>query len=379
MKDIYLDHAATTPLSPHAREAMLPWLESRPANPSSENRPGRLARAALDRARQTVAASLGANSADQILFTGSGTEANNLAVFGLAKSYLKPGDRVQVGATEHKSVLYVCHQLESYGLTVQTLSPDQRGQIWPSFDDCPNLICLMLANNEIGTVAPIEDIARECVERKILLHCDAVAAVGKIPVRMDQLQVATLALAAHKLYGPTGVGVLFVRQGIHLPPWLQGGNQESGLRPGTHNLAGIVGAAAALQESIEKLPQESRRLRELDEALWAALSQAIPGAVRNGDPTSRVPGLLHLSLPWAHSEALLLEMDQAGIYASAGSACSAGESGPSHVVTALHLPQPLLRGSLRLSLGRSSDAADIERISAVIASAYQRQIKLAGR
>ena len=373
---IYLDHAATTPLSPRAREAMLPWLESQPFNPSSPNRPGRVARAALERARSRVADCLGAASPDEVIFTASGTEANNLALFGLARAYLKPGDLVQVGATEHKSALLACQELARQGLRVQVLQPDRQGRIVPLLDEKPRLLCLMLANNEIGTVAPMAEIAAACLENGTLLCCDAICAAGKLPVRVDQPGVSTLSLAAHKFYGPTGVGMLFVRQGLTLEPLLHGGTQERALRPGTQNLPGIVAASEALDEATGRMSEESARLTALADDLWQSLREQAPELVRNGDPLQRLPGLLHLSFPGIHSEALLLELDLAGLYASSGSACSAGESGPSHVVRALGLPPELRRGSLRLSFGRCNQPGDLPRIGAIVLGAYRRLAKL---
>jgi cysteine desulfurase len=347
---IYLDHAATTPLGNAAREAMAPWLSGRFGNPSSLHAAGRQAREAVEGARETVARCLGA-SREEIVFTSGGTEADNLAVSGI------PGP-LAVPAVEHPAVLEPAKARGALLLPV-----DAEGRVDPaSLPAGLALLSVMLVNNEVGTIQPVSGLAR----KGMLLHTDAVQAVGKIPVDVRALGVDLLSLSSHKVQGPQGVGALYVRRGVALLPRTLGGGQENGLRSGTENVAGIVGFAAALEAACRGLAPDMTRVAGLRDRLQAGILKALSGVRVNAGKAERAPHILSLCVEGVDGEAALMRLDEEGICASSGSACATDSAEPSHVLVAMGVPRPLMKGALRFSLGRDTTQAEIDRTVQVL-------------
>jgi len=370
-RQIYLDHAATTPLDPHVAEVMLPYLTAVYGNPSSLHFAGRQAKRAMDEARATLAASLGAQPSE-IIFTGSGSEADNLALIGVAQSQRSRGRHIIVSSIEHHAILETAKYLATVGFEVQCLPVDAYGMVGPDTLRralCPDtaLVSIMHANNEIGTVQPIAELAAIAHEHNCLFHTDAVQTVGQVPVDVKALDVDLLTFSAHKFYGPKGVGGLYVRTGVGLMPLVHGGAQEHGRRAGTENVAGIVGAAKALELARQRLDDEAARLTGLRDRLWEQISSRIHEARLNGHPTKRLPNNVNVSFKGIEAEALLLKLSQAGIAASMGSACTSESIEPSHVIRALGLPAEWERGVLRFTLGGHTSEADIDYTVDVLA------------
>jgi cysteine desulfurase len=361
---VYLDYAATTPLRPEVREAMLGVLGERWGNPSSVHRWGREARAVLDDARARMAAVIGASPAE-IVFTRGGTEADNLAVLGRARA---DGSRaVACSAIEHKAVLASAGALAADGWAVRIIPVDGAGLV--DLDalrgmvdaDRPAVVSVMWANNEVGAIQPVAGIAAICAAAGTAFHTDAVQALGKVAVRVDRVPVDLAAFSAHKLGGPRGTGALFVRRGTRLDPLLHGGGQERGLRSGTEDVAGAVGLALAAELAEEERETEMARLAALRDRLEAALCERVPGLRINAEGAPRVPHISNVSAPGADAEMLLVALDLEGIAASSGSACSSGAVEPSHVLTAMGLPADVAGPSVRFSLSRDTTDADIDR------------------
>ncbi|HEY7332271.1 MAG TPA: cysteine desulfurase family protein [Candidatus Limnocylindria bacterium] len=375
---IYLDHAATTPLHPEVLDAMLPYLREHHGNPSSIHGAGRRARLGLDEARETVARILGAKPRE-IVFTAGGTEADNLAVKGAAWAASARGRRVVTSSIEHKAVLHACAVLERFGFQVTYLPVDRYGRVDPAdvasaITEHTTLVSVMYANNEVGSIQPIREIGAICRERKVLLHVDAVQAAGFLPLHVDELQADLLSLGAHKIYGPKGVGALYVRQGTALLPQLSGGSQERQRRAGTENVAGIVGFARALE-----LAQADAAVREAENARLAGLRDAlvtgiapIPGSRLTGHPDERLPNNASFVFEGIEGGDLVAALDLEGIEASTGSACTTGSAEPSHVLLAMGLEPELAHGSLRLTAGRDTTAAEVEHAIEVVRAVVDR-------
>lgn len=364
---IYVDNAATTPLSPHALEAMMPYLTGEYANPSSLYAPGRAARRAVESAREQVAAAIGALP-QEIYFTAGGTEANNWAIRAAVTRDGAQGRHILSTRTEHPAVLQPLSQLARAGFDVTLLGVDEYGQLSPAalraaLRPDTALITVMTANNEIGTILPIADIGKIARQAGVLFHTDAVQAAGHIPLDVTALQVDLLSLSGHKFGGPKGTGVLYVRKGLRLPQYLYGGGQERGLRAGTENVAGIAGLSAALAEAVRRMEADSLRLSVLRNRLVGGLME-VPGARLTGDPKNRLPGLASFVFADVEGEDLLLLLDQCGICASSGSACASGSLEPSSVLTAIGLARSAARGALRLSLGTQNTDADVDALLA---------------
>jgi cysteine desulfurase len=368
---VYLDHNATTPLLPEALEAMLPFLREGFGNPSSLHSFGQHARAAVERARERVAALIGAAPAE-IVFTGSGTEADNLALRGVAGRARGERRALVVSAVEHHAVLRTARTLAEEGLSVATAPVDADGRADVSalaerVGEETALVSLMLANNETGVVQPVAEAARIARARGALVHCDAVQAAGKVEVDVRALDVDLLSLSAHKIYGPKGVGALYVRRGTLLKALVHGGAQERNRRAGTENVAAIVGFGVAAEEARRSGEAEPARLRALRDRLEAALLR-IPGAARNG-AEPRVPNTTNVSFEGAEAEGLLMALDLAGVAVSTGAACAAGGTEPSHVLQAMGLPPERVQASLRFSLGRGSTEAALDRAAEAVRAA----------
>ncbi|MBI2411433.1 MAG: cysteine desulfurase [Candidatus Kerfeldbacteria bacterium] len=373
---IYLDHAATTPLAPEVFSAMEPWLREEYANPSSAHTPGYRARRAIDDARTTIARFLHC-SPQELVFTAGGTESINMALLGAAR-HLGRGHIVTT-AIEHPAVLDTCRALEREGfeLTIVPVAPNgivNPQQFVAAVKETTILVSMMMVNNEIGTIQPVTETVQlvKAVNSKILFHTDACQATESQPLDMGKLGVDLLSINASKVYGPKGVGALYVKRGVTLRPLLYGGHQEHGLRPGTENVAGIVGFAAALQLVHAEQQQENMRLTQLRDRLMDAILSAIPHSRLNGDRTRRVPNNLNVFIPEVDGEALLLHLDQEGIAASLGSACTAGSLEPSHVLLALGYARQDARRSLRLTLGRSTTIEDVDYVVRALAKIVQK-------
>ncbi len=392
---VYLDNHATTRVDPRVVEAMLPYFDEKYANPHSVHAAGHEARDAVDQARNAIAAAIGAD-ATEIVFTSGATESNNLAIRGVAERDRRRGNQLVSVATEHKAVLDPLARLARRGYNVTLLDVEQHDspragwldpqKVADALRDDTCLVDVMLANNEIGVIQPLAEIAAVCKAHGVLLHCDATQAVGKIPVDVAALGVDLLSFSAHKIYGPKGVGALYVRRRdpiVRLEPQIVGGGQQEGRRSGTLNVPGIVGFATALQLCLDELPSESRRLAELRNTLARAINNQI-GDVRlcgpdlelrcdDGTPL-RLPGNLNVSFGNVDGEALLLAMRNLAV--SSGAACTSTDSGPSHVLLALGLSEDDARSSLRFGLGRFNTAAEIDFATDRVTSAVQELRKL---
>ena len=367
---VYADNAATTPVHAKAAEAMLACLKEEYGNPSSLHTVGQRAKELLDQARADMAACLGAE-AREIYFTGGGSEADNQALLTGAMLGAKKGKKHLITtAFEHHAVLHAMKRLEKLGFTVTYLDVHEDGVVRPedvaaALTEDTALVSVMLVNNEIGTLQPVAEIAKLCHEKGVLVHTDAVQAVGHIPVDVKALDVDMLSLSGHKFHAPKGVGALYCRRGIRPEILIEGGAQEFGRRGGTENLPGIVAMAAALKEATENLDREMDQVTALREKLIAGL-ETIPHSRLNGNRTLRCPGTVNFCFEGIEGESLLLLLDAKGVAASSGSACTSGSLDPSHVLLALGLPHEIAHGSLRLSLTADNTEAEVDHILAVV-------------
>ncbi len=371
-----MDHSATTPVAPEVLAAMLPYFGEKFGNASSLHRSGREAKEALEDSREKVAALLGAR-AEEIIFTSGGTESDNLALKGVARKNQKLGKHIITTQIEHPAILETCRALEKEGFEVTYLPVTGEGLVELSTLEAairPDtiLISVMHANNEVGTIQPLEEIGRLAAERDIYLHSDAVQSVGKIPVNVDDLGVDLLSLSAHKLYGPKGVGALYIRKGTKLESIIQGGGHEHRLRSGTENISGIVGLARAAELAERDMPQEAERLAGLRDRLAELVLGRVKDAWINGTMKKRLPGNLNFGFKYVEGESLLLFLDSKGICVSTGSACSSHKLEPSHVLMSLGLKAEECHGSLRITLGMSNTMEEIEYVADSIVEAVER-------
>jgi cysteine desulfurase len=377
-RTIYMDHAATTMVDPAVLEAMLPYFVEGYGNPSSIHGPGRAALAALDDARELVASILGA-SRKEIIFTGGGTESDNLAIKGVALEQRRrgKGGHIIASAVEHHAVLHACEYLQDVGFELTLLPVDAQGRVAPADLEAalrPDtvLVSVMYANNEVGTIQPLAELSAICRAAGVPLHCDAVQAAGALPLDVQALNVDLLTLAAHKVYGPKGVGLLYARHGIPLLPQINGGGQERRRRAGTENVAGIVGMATALQLAESRRAEYVARCTALRDRLAEGVLAAIPHTSLNGHPAERLPNIANLSFDYVEAESVLLLLDQHGICASSGSACSSGSIEPSHVLTAMGVPADRANGALRFSLGKDTTGADVDLLLGLLPDLIRR-------
>ncbi len=366
---IYLDHQATTPADPRVVEAMLPYFSADFGNAASHTHVyGWRAEAAVEAARESLAHAIGARRASEIVFTSGATESDNLALLGLARAARGRRDHVVTVATEHRAVLDPCRALEAAGCSVTVLPVDAAGRVDPeavahAIGPRTAVVSVMAANNEIGTLQPIGEIGRICRERDVPFHCDAAQAVGKVPLEVEAAQVDLLSFCAHKLYGPKGIGALFVRERrprLRLEPLLYGGGHERGLRSGTLPVPLVVGFAKAVELCLEERAREAARLVALRERLWEGLSGALDGLHRNSPAEGSLPGNLNVSFGGADAVGLLLALPDLAL--STGSACSSARPEPSHVLEAIGAPPELARSAVRFGLGRSTRDADIATV-----------------
>jgi cysteine desulfurase len=368
---IYLDHNATTPLDPRAADRMAHALTETWGNASSVHHFGQQAKAALDEARASVAALIGAE-ASEVVFTGGGTESDNMAIRGAAEALEPAGRRhLIVTAIEHEAVLNTAKALARRGWRVTVLPVDQSGIVSPqrlreALTDDTALVSVMHANNELGTIQPVAEMAALAHERGALVHTDAVQTAGKIPVDVRALGVDLLTIAGHKLYGPKGTGALWVKRGVRLVPFQAGGRQERGRRAGTENVPALVGFGVAADAARSSMAHEATRLAALRDRLEAGVLARVTGAERNGAAEPRVPNTTNISIDRIEAESVLIGLDLAGIAVSSGSACSSGTLEPSHVLKAMGLPHMRTLGSIRFSLGAGNTDADIDRVLDVL-------------
>ena len=370
MRRIYLDHAATTPTRPEVVETMLPYFSDAFGNASSIYSYGREARGAVEEARTKVAELIGARS-EEIIFTGGGTEADNHALKGVAYANERKGNHIITTSIEHHAVMEVCKFLERRGFRITRLPVDKYGLVDPddvkrAITDKTILISVMHANNQVGTIEPVEEIGKIAREAGVYFHTDAVQTVGHIPVNVDKLKVDLLAISAHKFYGPKGVGALYVRKGTKLVSLMHGGEQEKRRRAGTENVPAIVGLGRAVELAGQEMGKEAERLAYLRDKLIKGLVEKIDHIRLNGHPTRRLPNNVNVSVEFVEGESMLLNLDLEEVCASTGSACSSASLEPSHVLLALGLPPEQAHGSLRFTLGRENTEADVERVLEVL-------------
>jgi cysteine desulfurase len=363
---IYLDFAATTPTDPAVLAAIQPYFSEMYGNPSSIHSFGQETRAAIEKARQQVAGLIGSKP-EEIVFTSGGTEADNQALEGVAYANEKKGNHIITSAIEHHAVLHCGEFLKKRGFEVTVIQVDQDGLVSPeavanAITPKTILVSIMHANNEIGTIQPIAAIAKITKERKVYLHTDAVQTAGHLPIKVDELGVDLLSMSAHKLYGPKGVGALYIRKGTRLTPFLHGGGQENNRRASTENVPGIVGFGVAAELAQRELAAESAKLLPLRDKLIKGLTTLIPDVRLNGHATTRLPNNVNVSVKYIEGESMLLNLDMLGIAASSGSACTSGSLDPSHVLLAIGLPHEIAHGSLRFSFGKQTTEAEIDYV-----------------
>ncbi|NLY18044.1 MAG: cysteine desulfurase NifS [Clostridiaceae bacterium] len=365
-KIVYVDHAATTYVKPEVFEAMKPFFTDFYGNPSSIYYLGRESKKAVEEARQKIADCIGAQSSE-IFFTGSGTEADNWAVRGIAFANIKKGKHIITSAIEHHAVLEVFQYLQSEGFEVTILPVDENGFVNP--EDLKNairpdttLVSIMFANNEIGTIQPIKELVSIAREKGVIFHTDAVQAMGNVDIKVNELGVDLLSMSAHKFYGPKGVGALYIKKGTRINSIMLGGAQESRRRAGTENVAGVIGMAAALELAYKNLDNYNKHLKALSNRLIDKVTERIPYVRINGDRDIRLPGNVNLSFNFIEGESLLLMLDMKGIQASSGSACTSGSLDPSHVLLAIGLPHEIAHGSLRVTFGEKNTEEEVDYI-----------------
>lgn len=366
-KDIvYVDHAATTYVKPEVFDEMRPYFTEFFGNPSSIYTLGRESKKAIEKARAQIALSLGAHSTE-VYFTGSGTEADNWAIKGAAYANKKKGKHLITSAIEHHAVFEPFEFLKKDGFEVTYLPVDENGIIDPNeltkaIRPDTTLVSIMYANNEIGTVQPIKELAAIAKQKGILFHTDAVQAMGNIDVNVKDLDVDLLSMSAHKFYGPKGVGALYIRKGVRIDSILHGGAQEKNKRPGTENVPGVIGMAAALKLAYDNIEQNNKHLHNLSDKLIDKVIEQIPYVRLNGDRERRLPGNVNFSFNFIEGESLLLMLDMKGVQASSGSACTSGSLDPSHVLLAIGLSHEIAHGSLRISFGTENTEEDVDYI-----------------
>ena len=370
MKKIYLDNAATTPTAARVLEAMLPFFSQMYGNPSSLHAFGQEAKHAIEEARYIVAQFIGAEQ-EEIVFTSGGTESNNAAIKGVAYARRDKGNHIITSRIEHHAVLETCHFLEKQGFEVTYIPVDEFGLVDPAdvkkaITGKTILISIMHANNEIGTIEPIAEIGKIAREKGIYFHTDAVQTLGHLSIDVSELNVDLLSASGHKLYGPKGVGLLYVKKGVRMFPFMHGGDQEQGRRASTHNVPGIVGFGKAVELAKEEMAREIEQLTLLRDKLIKGVIDKIEYARLNGHPKERLPNNVNVSISYVEGESMLLNLDMEGIACSTGSACTSSSLEPSHVLAAIGLSHELAHGSLRFSLGRLISEEDVGYVLEVL-------------
>ncbi|NIS59910.1 MAG: cysteine desulfurase NifS [Proteobacteria bacterium] len=375
MEPIYLDHSATTPIRPEVLEAMYPYFTDIFGNASSIHTFGQKAKKALEEARGSVARLIGAHPSE-IVFTSGGTEADNLAIKGAALAREEDG-HIITSTVEHPAVLAPCHDLEKRGFKVSFLPVDHHGLVDPddvrkAITDRTVLISIMHANHEVGTVEPLEEIAKLAMERDIPFHTDAIQSVGKVPIDVETVGVNLLTLSAHKLYGPKGVGALYIRRGTKILPQVLGGHQEVNLRAGTENVGGIIGLGKAAEIALLSMEAEGRKISRLRDGLWKEIREHLGPVKLNGHPVRRLPNILNVTFDGIEGESILINLDLKGIAVSTGSACTSGSLEPSHVLLAMGRSPTMARESVRFSLGIGNTREEMEYTVTVLGEVVRR-------
>ena len=376
MKNVYMDYAATTYVKPEVLEEMMPFFTEKYGNPSSFYGISRETKMAIDKARGRVAKALNCDM-NEVYFTGGGSEADNWAIKGIASAHRKKGNHIITTKVEHHAVLHTCEYLEKQGFEVTYLNVDEEGfinleELNNAITDKTILVSIMFANNEIGTIQPIKEIGEICRERKVLFHTDAVQAVGNIEIDVKDMNIDLLSLAGHKIYGPKGIGALYVRKGVRIDNLVHGGGQERARRAGTENTASIVGLGKAIELASENLEEHNKKLTVLRDRLIDGLLE-VPHTRLNGPRgDKRLPGNVNITFEFIEGESILLSLDFEGVCASSGSACTSGSLDPSHVLLAIGLPHELAHGSLRLTLGDGSTDEDVDYVLEVVPPIIER-------
>lgn len=376
MRRIYFDHSATTPVDKEAAALMLEYMTEKFGNASSIHSYGREARKAVDEAREKVAALLGATP-NEIFFTSGGTEADNLAILGVAFANRKKGNHIITSAIEHHAILHTCEYLEKHGFTVTYLPVDEYGMV--RVEDVKNaitdqtvLITIMFANNEVGTIQPVKEIGRLAREKGVYFHTDAVQAVGNYPIDVAEMNIDLLSLSGHKFHAPKGVGALYVRRGVRIQAIQHGGGHERNLRAGTENVPGIVGLGKAAEVAKRDMAKKTAYLAKLRDRIISEVMANIPHVKLNGHPTERLSGNANFSFLFVEGESLLLNLDLKGFAASSGSACTSGSLDPSHVLLAMGMTHEVAHGSLRITLGRDNTEEDVNYFLEVLPEIVNR-------
>ncbi len=367
MRRVYLDHNATSPTHPDVVKAMLPYYETIFGNASSIHQFGREAKKGLEEGRNRLASLLGVKNPEDVVITSGGTESDNLAIKGVAHALKKKGDHIITSSIEHQAVENTCKFLEKNGYRVTYLPVDQYGTVdldalKDSITDKTILVTIMQANNEVGTIEPIKDIVKIAKDRGVYVHTDAVQAVGKIKVDVEDLGVDLLSLSGHKFYGPKGVGALYIRKGTKITPMQIGGHHEKKRRAGTENVPGIVGIGKAAEIAQKSMESESKRIRGLRDKLHKGIEKSITEVKLNGHPTDRLPNTCNISFEYLEGESIILNLDMEGVGVSTGSACTSGSLEPSHVIIAMGISPQTTQGSIRFSLGRINTDEDIDYV-----------------
>ncbi|MFA5146561.1 MAG: cysteine desulfurase NifS [Candidatus Omnitrophota bacterium] len=371
MKKVYLDNNATTRMREEVLAAMLPYYKDIYGNASSVHEFGRTARRAVDEAREKVAGLLGAASPEEIIFTSGGTEADNFAIKGLAGAMRSKGNHIITSTVEHHAVLNACKFLEREGYKVTYVKVDKYGiidteELRRAVTDKTILITVMYANNEVGTIEPIEEIGKIAKERGIYFHTDAVQAVGKVPFAVKDMNIDLLSMSGHKIYGPKGIGALYIRKKTKITPLIHGGHHEMQKRAGTENVAGIVGLGEAASLSVRETPAEAKKLKDLRDYLHKGIVSKIEDVDLNGHPEKRLPNTLNVGFKFLEGESIVLNLDMEGVAVSTGSACTSGSLEPSHVLTAMGINPADSQGSIRFSLGRDNTKEDMDYILGIL-------------
>ena len=373
---VYLDYAATTYVKPEVLEEMLPYFTQKFGNPSSFYSISRENRMAIDKARAQVAKALNCD-VNEVYFTGGGSEADNWAIKGIASAHKNKGNHIITTKIEHHAVLHTCQYLEKHGFEVTYLDVDDKGlvnleELKNAITDKTILVSIMFANNEIGTIEPIKQIGEICRERKIFFHTDAVQAVGNVAIDVKDMNIDLLSLAGHKIYGPKGVGVLYIRKGIKIDNLIHGGSQERNRRAGTENIPGVVGLGKAIELATDNLEEHRNKMIALRDRLREGLLKVPYTRLNGAEGDKRLPGNVNVCFEFVEGESILLSLDFKGICASSGSACTSGSLDPSHVLLAIGLPHEIAHGSLRLTLGEGSKEEDVDYILEVIPPIIER-------
>lgn len=374
-KTVYMDNSATTPVRKEVTEEMLPYMTENFGNPSSIYEIGKISKHAIDKARKKIANALGSEE-NEIYFTSGGTESDNWAIKGIAFANRSKGKHIITSSIEHHAVLHTCAWLESQGFEVTYLPVDKYGMVFPeevkkAIRDDTILISVMLANNEIGTIQPVEEIGRIAKENLIYFHTDAVQAIGHVPIDVNKMNIDLLSLSGHKFEGPKGCGALYIRNGTKIDTFLHGGSQERKRRAGTENVPAIAGLGKAIELATAEIEESNKTLLELRERLIKGLLK-IPKAHLNGHPTKRLANNVNVTFEYIEGESLLLLLNAKGIFASTGSACNSSSLEPSHVLTACGVPHEIVHGSLRLSLGRMNSEQDVDRVLEAVPEIVQK-------